>query len=66
MGGNWLYISAMLNIAADEKLFKRRKREKKKKKKKKKKKEKKVGKSGFGKPGSFAWQSGDCTTLRSY
>ncbi len=58
-----LYISAMLNIAAAENLFKRRKKEKKKKKKKKK---KKVGKSGFGKPGSFAWQSGDCTTLRSY
>ncbi len=58
-----LYISAMLNIAAAENLFKRRKKEKKKKKKKKK---KKVGKSGFGKPGSFAWQSDDCTTLRSY
>ena len=58
-----MYISAMLNIAAAENLFKRRKKEKKKKKKKKK---KKVGKSGFGKPGSFAWQSGDCTTLRSY
>ena len=60
-----MYISAMLNIAAAENLFKRRKKEQKKKKKKRKKK-KKVGKSGFGKPGSFAWQSDDCTTLRSY
>ena len=59
-----MYISTMLNIAAAENLFKRRKKEKKEEEKEKKKK--KVGKSGFGKPGSFAWQSDDCTTLRSY
>ena len=41
-GGNWLYISAMLNIAAAENLFKRRKKEKKKKKKKKKEKSRKI------------------------
>ena len=41
-GGNWLYISAMLNIAAAEQLFKRRKKEKKKKKKKKREKSRKI------------------------